>query len=56
MICDHEENGRLIYESEDNRCDTDRGVMGEINYFCKKCGADITEEVEKQIYGEMEEN
>ena len=34
----------IIPEKEDNRCHTDRGTMGNINYFCPECDADISDE------------
>ena len=57
MNCDHKkEEGSYDYETEDNRCDTDRGTMGALNHFCKKCDEDITEEVyESQVVYDDEE-
>jgi hypothetical protein len=42
--CDHKEkDGEYLYDVEDDRCDTDRGTMGSVGYFCQLCGADITD-------------
>jgi len=46
MRCNHKDDkGDYTFEKEDNRCSTDRGTEGRINYFCTKCDEDITDEV-----------
>ena len=32
-------------QSEDNRCDTDRGTFGSIIYWCDNCGKQFDEDI-----------
>lgn len=34
----------VTFEKEDDRCDTDLGVYGNIAYFCPECNKDVTED------------
>ena len=49
MNCDHKDKkGNYTYYEEDFRVDTDRGLYGDIQYYCTKCDKDITQEVKEK--------